>query len=85
MKSARDLLWLVIVIALLAVTLPLAPREGSSAPRANPCRPPTELTFTPESFSFYSKGRNHAKPYTGFPPSSGFLKCNFDDGLLDHP
>jgi len=85
MRSCRDLIWLVVAVALMSMTLPPAPRYDPAPGQSNLCRPPTELTFTPQAFSFDCRGRNHAKPYKGFPRSSGFIKCSFDHGLLDHP
>jgi prepilin-type N-terminal cleavage/methylation domain-containing protein len=41
---------------------------------------------TPDSFSFYCSGNNHAKAYTGFTSaSSGFPQYSAESGLLDHP
>lgn len=41
---------------------------------------------TPDSFSFYCSGNNHAKAYTGFATASaGFPQYSAESGLLDHP
>lgn len=43
-------------------------------------------TQTPDSFSFYCNGNNHAKAYTGFTTASaGFPQYSAESGLLDHP
>lgn len=43
-------------------------------------------TQTPDSFSFYCTGNNHAKAYTGFTAvSGGFPQYSAESGLLDHP
>ena len=40
---------------------------------------------TPDSFSFYAVGNNHAKAYTGFTGGKGFPQYSAESGLLDHP
>lgn len=41
---------------------------------------------TPDSFSFYCTGNNHAKAYTGFgTASAGFPQYSAESGLVDHP
>lgn len=45
-----------------------------------------QATQTPDSFSFYCNGNNHAKAYTGFTSASaGFPQYSAESGLLDHP
>ena len=74
MSRSRDLLWLFSVIALAAMMIVYIPYEG----------PPSRSR--PEPYRFYCSGKNAAQAYTGFPgPDPGFVKCHFDDGLLDHP
>lgn len=43
-------------------------------------------TQTPDNFSFYCTGNNHARAYVGFSSaSSGFPQYTGEGGLLDHP
>ena len=41
---------------------------------------------TPDTFSFFCSGNNHAKAYTGFSGNAaGFPQYSAESGLLDHP
>lgn len=61
--------------------IPTCPAAGSSTYTPN-----FSSTQTPDSFSFFCTGNNHAKAYTGFGTvSGGFPQYSAESGLLDHP
>ena len=61
--------------------IPTCPAAGT-----NTYSPAFMSTQTPDSFSFYCSGNNHAKAYTGFnAAASGFPQYSAESGLLDHP
>ncbi|MBX3166118.1 MAG: type II secretion system protein [Candidatus Eremiobacteraeota bacterium] len=61
--------------------IPTCPAAGGST-----YAPAYTSTQTPDSFSFYCTGNNHAKAYTGFSTvSGGFPQYSAESGLLDHP
>lgn len=62
-------------------TFPTCPAAGGDSYSGN-----FSSVQTPDSFSFYCRGNNHARAYTGFSTtSSGFPQYNGESGLLDHP
>lgn len=62
-------------------TIPTCPAAGSDTYTASYGR-----TQTPDSFSFYCKGNNHGKAYTGFSSASdNYPQYSAEQGLLDHP
>ena len=61
--------------------IPTCPAAGSATYTGS-----FSSTQTPDSFSFYCNGNNHAKAYTGFSSVSiGFPQYSAESGLLDHP
>jgi len=61
--------------------IPTCPAAGS-----NTYGPVYSAQTTPDTFSFFCSGNNHAKAYTGFSTASvGFPQYSAEAGLLDHP
>jgi prepilin-type N-terminal cleavage/methylation domain-containing protein len=62
-------------------TIPTCPAVGQ-----NTYGPVYTATATPDGFSFYCSGNNHAKAYTGFAnPPLNFPQYNGDVGLIANP
>jgi len=62
-------------------TIPTCPAAGS-----NTYGGVYTAQTTPDTFSFFCNGNNHAKAYTGFTTASvGFPQYSAEAGLLDHP
>ena len=62
-------------------TIPTCPAAGADTYTGT-----YSSTQTPDSFSFYCNGNNHAKAYTGFTTASAnYPQYSAEQGLLDHP
>lgn len=87
----QDLLWLLALIAAVAVAVAWTPYD---IPMPRPRNPVTGTPVvlgpapvsTPDSFSFNCSGNRHGKAYTGFQANWGnYPQYDAEQGLLDHP
>lgn len=87
MRVSRELLWLLGVLAVVAVSVAYIPYEVPIPRRlAHPAAPVYSPTPTPDTFSFYCSGNRHARAYTGVRIGpSDVPQYSAESGLLEHP
>lgn len=88
MKRSRDLLWLVVVLAVVGLAVAYTPYEipiqrVNPVVRTSPLGGPS-VVVTPDVFTTLCRGSSHAKAYTGYQDQNMPQYCA-EAGLIDHP